>query len=124
MIFRLAHDQARQRALDAVKTAPEGYVVRIGPPTRSLEANAALHAELTDIAATMQWAGKPRTVECWKRLLVSAWLRARGESVEMLPALDGHGIDIVYSPTSQMTSAQVSELIDYIGAWRATKGES
>jgi NinB protein len=119
VIFRLVHDQARARALEAVKSAPEGYVVRIGPPTRSLEANAALHAELTEIAETMQWAGKPRSVECWKRLLVSAWLRARGESVEMLPALDGHGIDIVYAPTSQMTGAQIGELMDYIGAWRA-----
>jgi hypothetical protein len=116
--FILANDQVRYRAVQYVQQALQGHVVTIKPPTRSLEANAALHAEISEIAATVPWAGKLRSVETWKRLLVAAWLRARGESLEVLPALDGHGVDIVYAPTSQMTGAQVRELLDYIGAWR------
>ncbi len=117
--FSLVHDEARRRAINAVKQAPLAYVVTVKPPTRSGEQNAKLHAELSEIAAVVPWAGHLRSVDTWKRLMVSAWLRARGESVEMLPALDGHGIDIVYAQTHLMTTRQVSELLDFIGAWRA-----
>jgi hypothetical protein len=86
---------------------------------RSSDQNALLHALLTDIAKTREWAGKKRDVEVWKRLMVAAWSRARGESVEVLPALDGHGIDVVFRRTSKMTKAEVSDLIEYIQAWEA-----
>jgi len=102
-----------------IDSAPDDWVAEVKPPTRSLEVNAALHAEISDIAATVPWAGKLRDVTTWKRLLTASWLRARGEAVEVLPALDGHGIDVIFEPTSQMTGAQVRELLDYIGAWRS-----
>lgn len=35
------------------------------------------------------------------------------------PALDGHGVDIVFRRTSKMTKAEVNELIEFIEAWRA-----
>ena len=39
--YRLSHDTARLLAVRAVQTAPEGYVITVSEPTRSLEANAA-----------------------------------------------------------------------------------
>lgn len=39
--FRLVTDTARLMAVRAVQTAPDGYVVTVSEPTRSLEANAA-----------------------------------------------------------------------------------
>ena len=42
--FILAHQPARQRALQAVAQAPDGYVVTVAEPTRSGDQNAALHA--------------------------------------------------------------------------------
>ena len=89
------------------------------PEARSNDQNALLHAMLTDIARTREWAGKKRDVEVWKRLMVAAWSRARGESTEVLPAIDGHGIDVVFRRTSKMTKAEVSDLIEYIQAWEA-----
>ena len=88
---------------------------------RSGEQNKALHAALADIAAQVEHAGKKWDVLIWKRLLTAAWLRARGESVEILPALDGHGVDVVFRRTSQMTVGEMSELIEYVLAWRAMK---
>lgn len=118
-IFTLAHTTARKRALQAVADAPDGYVVTVAEPTRSLEANAKLHAELTEIADNVEWCGKKRPVETWKRLMTAAWLRARGESVEILPALDGHGVDVVFRRTSDLSRAEMSELIEYLLAWKA-----
>jgi len=119
MKFILAHQEARQRAVQAIQAAPAGHVVTIKPPTRNLEINAALHAKLTEIADTREWAGKRWDVETWKRLLVAAWSRATGESLVMLPALDGAGVDIVFRRTSAMTQAEVRELLTFIECWEA-----
>jgi hypothetical protein len=87
---------------------------------RSLPQNARLHARLTEIAERHQWAGQKRDAEVWKRLLTAAWLRARGESVEILPAIDGHGVDVVFRRTSKLTRAECAELMEFIDAWEAT----
>ena len=92
-------------------------VVEIRPETRSMAQNARLHAMLGDVARQVEWAGKKRDTDTWKRLLTAAWLRARGESVELLPAIDGHGVDVVFRRTSKLTRAECSELCEYVMAW-------
>lgn len=92
-------------------------VLEVRPETRSDKQNRLLHAMLGDIAAQVEWAGKKRDAETWKRLLVAAWLRARGESVELLPAIDGHGVDVVFRRTSKLTRSECAELCDWIMAW-------
>jgi hypothetical protein len=94
-------------------------VVSIKAANRTSAENALLHAIITDIAKQVEWAGKKREAETWKRLLVSAWCRVRGESVEILPALDGHGVDIVPARTSKLTKGECADLIDFIYAWGA-----
>jgi hypothetical protein len=39
--------------------------------------------------------------------------------VEFLPALDGHGVDVVFRHTSELTKAECAELITYIQAWKS-----
>ena len=90
--------------------------------TRSDKQNRFLHAMLGDISKQTEWAGKKRDTDTWKRLLTAAWLRARGESVELLPALDGHGVDVVFRHTSKLTRAECSELTEYVAAWGAEHG--
>lgn len=87
--------------------------------TRSSAQNRFLHALLRDIAAQAEWAGARRSADVWKRLLLAAWLRARGEYVEVLPAVDGDGIDIVYHRTSNLTTAECAEMCEWILAWCA-----
>lgn len=116
--FVLAHSTARAGAADACRTAPDGYVVSIKEPSRNLDQNAKLHAELTDIARTKEWAGKKWSVEDWKRLATAAWMRATGRTVTMLPALDGQGFDVLYQRTSKLTKAECSELLEWLIAWK------
>jgi NinB protein len=118
-LFVLAHTEARKRALAAVAEATEGFVVRIEPPRRNLDQNAALHAKITEIAGRMEWCGKHWDAETWKRLLVGAWTRAINEPVMMLPALDGHGVEIVFRRTSNLTKRECSDLLEWINAWAA-----
>jgi len=97
-------------------------VLTISTETRSDKQNRLLHAMLGDIAEQMEWAGKRRDIEVWKRLLTAAWMRARNEHIELLPALDGVGADIVFRRTSQLTRSECAELCDYIAAWCADNG--
>ena len=87
--------------------------------TRSGEQNRKLHALISEVAKEQTWAGKKWDAEDWKRLLVSAWMRAKNERPVILPALDGNGVEVLYRRTSSLSVSECSELIDYIEAWKA-----
>jgi hypothetical protein len=93
--------------------------VEVRKPKRNNEQNARLHATIDEIATVVPWAGKLREPEIWKRLLVAAWLRAKGSQIEVLPALDGHGVDLVYAPTSSLTRDELSDLLEFVESWAA-----
>lgn len=120
--FYLVHQTARDRAIQAVREAENGMVVTIKKPNRTSAENAMLHALITDIAKQVEWAGKKRDVETWKRLLVAAWCRVRAEPLELLPALDGHGFDIIPARTSKLNKSECAELIDFVSAWGVENG--
>lgn len=118
------HEAIKQvwQTAKSVLLAGHRLVLEIRPETRTLKQNALLHALIGDIAKQAEWAGAKRDPEVWKRLLVAAWLRARGESVEVLPALDGHGVDVVFRRTSQLSPNECTDLLDYVMAWAAENG--
>ncbi len=130
LVLRLHNAQQAHGAIQQAWAHAKGWllaggqrlVLEIKPETRSDKQNRLLHAMLGDIAAQVEWAGAKRDAEVWKRLLVAAWCRARREQVELLPALDGHGVDIVFRRTSQLTRGECAELCDFIGAWCAENG--
>ena len=112
-------------AWDNIKQAIKNgnrLVLEVRPERRSDAQNRLLHACLSEISKQVEWAGAKRDVDTWKRLLTAAWLRARGEPIEMLPALDGHGVDIVFRRTSQLTKAECAELSEFVMAWAAERG--
>ncbi len=115
----LAHAEARRRAHADIDQAPDGWVADVREPTRSSAENALLHALLGEIAATKEWAGQKRDIEVWKRLMTAAWCRATNQQVELMPALDGHGVDIVYRRTSQLSRRECADLITFVQAWMA-----
>ena len=101
----------------AMLIAGHRMIVEIRPETRSDAQNRLLHSRIGDIAKQIEWCGCKRDTDTWKRLLTAAWLRARGESIEILPALDGHGVDVVFRQTSKLTRAECIELSDFVMAW-------
>lgn len=120
-----AHKALTQQLWPFVKSmtiAGHHLTITAKPVTRSSSQNAKLHAMLTEIAGQKEWAGMQRDVDTWKRLMVAAWCRARGENVELLPALDGHGVDIVFRRTSELSKAEMAELIEFVQAWAAEQG--
>lgn len=108
--------------LKAMLVAGHRMDVIIRPAKRSEEHNARLHATIGWVANNIEWAGRKQNLEAWKRLFVAAWERARGTQVEYLPAIDGHGIDIVFRRTSELSGRDMADLITYIYAWGDLNG--
>lgn len=120
--FILAHPVARQRAIEAVRDAPDGYAVTVAEPTRNLEQNAKFHAICTDIAKSgLQWMGRMRSAEQWKVLLVSGHAVATKEEVEMVPGLEGEFVNVRES-TALMSKRRSASLIEYAIAFAASHG--
>lgn len=117
-IYRLVHEQARQRATQAVKSAPDGFVVRISPATRNLEQNALLHALLGEIAATQKYMGRTLTPDQYKVLFISGHAIATGERADVILGIEDEFVNIRES-SAAMSVARMTSLIDYIQAWRA-----
>lgn len=118
-IIWLRDPATRQRALDAIKEAPDGWKVTVQPPTRSLDQNAKFHsicADLTHMRA--EWAGKPRCIDEWKALLVSGHAVATKQGGEIVPGIEGELVSIRES-TATMSKARSSSLIEYAEAFRA-----
>lgn len=87
--------------------------------TRSLLQNAKLHAMLGDIAKQKEWAGELLDIDAWKRLLTAGWMRATGQTVKLVPAVDGEGVDVLYRHTHKMSVAEMASLIEYVESWGA-----
>ncbi len=115
----LAHDIARQTALQAVKDAPDGYAVVIRERNRTLDQNAKFHAICSDLAKSgIEWAGRQRTLLEWKVLLVSGHAVATNTPAEIVPGLEGEFINLRES-TANMGKKRGSSLIEYSLAWCA-----
>jgi len=113
---------ARRNAKQAIDDAPDGYVVSISEPRRNGEQNAKFHALCSDIARSgMEWAGKRRTADQWKVLLVSGHAVATKEGAEMVPGLEGEFVNVRES-TALMSVRRSSSLIEYTVAFCAMHG--
>lgn len=111
--FHLLDFNVRARVSHEVLNAPLGHVVVIQPETRSLEMNAKFHAICGDFSRSkVQWAGKPRTAQQWKVLLVSGHAVATKQEAEIIPGLEGEFINIRES-TALMSIKRGSSLIEY-----------
>lgn len=117
--FILAHQIARERAEDAVKSAPDGWQVIVKPATRTTEQNAKFHALCSDIAKSgMLWAGKRRTAAQWKVLLVSGHAIATSEGAEIVPGIESEFVNLRES-TALMSKKRGASLIEYTLAFCA-----
>ena len=117
-----AIQQAWAHAKDWLVAGGARLVLEVKPETRSYRQNRLLHATIADIARQAEWAGSKRDAETWKRLLVAAWSRVHGQALEILPALDGHGVDIVPRRTSGLSKSECVDLTEFVTAWAVEHG--
>lgn len=124
--FVLHDSEFKQRCIEAIWKAPEGWEVLLRPEKRTLEQNAKFHAICSDIESFgMFFAGRYRTFDEIKTLLVSGHAEATkdefGTSAELLQGLEGELV-VVRESTAQMSKKRSSSLIEYTLAFCAQKG--
>jgi len=121
--FVLAHDIARQRAVEAVKTAPPGFSVKVAEPSRSLEQNAALWPLLQAFSEQKQWCVNGSLVSLtpdeWKDLLSASF---NNETLRIAPLVGSPGMVVLGLRTSQMGKKRFSEFLDFIHSTAAELG--
>jgi hypothetical protein len=115
-VFILVHPLARRNALEAVRTAPEGYCVEIKPKTRTIEQNSRLWAMLAAVSRQVDWYGQKLSPEDWKHMFSAALKKQRA-----VPGIDG-GFVILGQHTSKMTVREMRDLQELISAFGAERG--
>lgn len=121
-VFHLVHQQARQRAIDEVGMAPDGYTVTVAEPTRNSEQNAAMWVVLQAFSEQLEWPVNGRMTqldsEGWKDILSAAFKK---ENARLAMGLDG-GVVMLGLRTSKMGKREFSEFLDFLHATAADRG--
>ena len=114
----------RDVIIDRIRNLPDGWVVRCGPPKRSLDQNAALHGYCAQIAkARPVWNGMDMTADDYKALFITSHaIATSGGTVRLVPDLEGHGLVQLRESSAAMTRDRASSLLSYIDAWAAAQG--
>jgi hypothetical protein len=113
----LASPFARDKALRLVGGAPEGWVVSLAEPRRTVSQNDKMWALLTDISLAKPQ-GRFHTPEIWKDI----FLDSIGIKADWVPSLDGSTAVNTARRSSKLTKAQMSDLIESIYAYGSEHG--
>ena len=114
MIYRLYG--SRSNVLEAIKTAPEGYMVEVKEPNRTLEQNALLWALLRDVARQVKWYDRRLTTHDWKAMFTASLKKS-----DVVPGIDG-GFVVLGQSTSKMSKKEFSDLCELIYSFGAEHG--
>ena len=106
----------RKTAHAYIDAAPDGYVMTLAEPKRSLIQNDRMWAMLTEVSKQVVWYGKKLTPEAWK-CVFSASLKKQ----DVVPGLHGDFV-VIGQSTSRMSKREMSEMIDLMDAFGAEQG--
>lgn len=114
-LFKLVNQDVRRRCLEAIKAAPEGFVVKISEPSRTLDQNAAQWPILQAFAKQKQLCvnGKMEFVsdEEWKDVLTAA----HREELARVASYGGKMI-ILCKRTSKFSKQEFSDWLEWLNA--------
>lgn len=112
----LANDGVRARALEAVRCAPQGWVLTLREPTRTLDQNARMWPMLEAFSRQRQWPVNGEVVrldsEDWKDLLTAGFKQETGRIAK---GLNG-GVVLLGTRTSQMGKREFGNFMEFISA--------
>ena len=115
-IWKLTGEVAKKAACREILAAPEGYVVTLAEPTRSLDQNSLLWPLLTEVSKQVDWYGNKLTADEWKDVFSAALKKQK-----VVPGLDG-GFVVCGQSTSRMSKREFSDLVELIYAFGAERG--
>lgn len=117
-LISIASEADRQRAARWATQAPDGTRIEYKAPKRSLPQNDRLWAALTDVATQLPWHGLKLTPQDWKYIFLDALKR----EVRAVPNIDGTGFVNIGRSSSDLSKAEMSDLLELIAAFGASHG--
>lgn len=114
----LRTDLDRQKAKNWVDRAPRGTRLEFKASKRSLPQNARFWAMLTDVASQVKWHGLSLPAADWKLLFLDALKR----ELRMVPNIDGNGFVNLGRSSSDLSKAEMSDLMELISEFGARHG--
>lgn len=114
----LTNAAAKERAIEWIRRAPWNTRIEFKKELRTLDQNSRMWAMLTDVAAQKEHAGRRYTPDQWKVI----FMHACSQEVQFIPSLDGSTFIPWGNRSSDLSKEEMSELIDFIGAWGAQNG--
>ena len=116
MIYTLANETARKRAMQAVAAAKPGWVVSIQPPNRTSAQNSFYWVTLTAISEQIRPQNKEHSPDIWHCYFKARYLPGR-----MLELPNGRVVE--QEPTTTgLTKAQFSDYVEKVFAWATSHG--
>jgi hypothetical protein len=112
----LGTERAAREAVRVIMAAPNGSVLKVSAPRRTIDQNSKLWAMLSDISRAKP-EGRTHTPEMWKALT----MHACGHAVQFENGLDGQPFPVGFR-SSRLTKAQMSELIEFLFEFGARHG--
>ena len=116
-VVQIKCDAERNLIATWARNVPEGTTVEFRAPRRSLDQNALMWSLLGQISKQVEWYGQYLTSEDWKDVLTASLRRTR-----VVPGIDAGSFVPLGMRTSQMTKAELAELIELIYAFGAERG--
>lgn len=116
-LVRIKSAAERNQIATWARNVPVGTTVEFRAPRRSNDQNALMWSLLTQISKQVEWFGKKRSPEDWKDLATAA---LRG--AEFVPGITPGTVVPLGMRTSQMTAAEISDLIESLYAFGAERG--
>ena len=108
----------RELAAKWAAGVPVGSRIEFKAPRRSLPQNDRFWAMLTDVATQKEHAGRRYTPDQWKVL----FLHAMGREVQFIPSLDNATFIPWGQSSSDLSVAEMGDLMTFIEAWGAENG--
>lgn len=108
----------REKAKGWIDKAPPGTRVEFKGAKRTLAQNDLMWGLLTDVAQQKNHAGRRYTPDQWKVI----FMHACGREVQFVPSLDGSTFIPWGQSSSDLSKAEMTDLVDFIIAWGAQNG--
>lgn len=106
--IKLALTADRSRVFDIISKAPDGYIVEIHPPSRSLEQNALYWSAVHEIAELCSIDGRRFTPQVWHIYFKQRFLPGR------IIELPGGQIMEAEPTTTELTKEEFSEFVEEV----------
>jgi hypothetical protein len=114
-LITLRDARARADAHRLIDAAPNGARVEVKAAKRSLDQNARMWAMLSDVARQVTWHGQKLRPDDWKLIFLDGLKR----ELRLAPNLDADGFVHLGRSSSDLTKAEMSDLMELIAAFGA-----